>query len=251
MNIFVKQPGRPSGQGTLIKTERGRQKATAQHYPYIEQIARRLVRRLPRYLALDDVIAAGMVGLMESISRFDPKKSDSFSLFADFRIKGAILDTLRASDYLSRDQRLCLERMKKVRQRLLQKHGREPEPEEVAEALGCDLARYHEMVARMSELRSVRLDERISSAEALLPQESSRIADGARAEELTFLIDAVRRLPERLRAVIVLHYFQDRSLKEIGQDMGFTESRACQLHVQAVDLLRKALIEGDEYPLPP
>src|SRR5579872_1796109 len=131
-SLHAKQP-RPRPTLPLGEIDRG--KTTAEHYPLIEHLARRFARRRSCYLGLDDVISAGMVGLMESISRYDPQRASTFNAFAELRIKGAILDSLRASDYLSRDQRACLDELRRVRRRLAQKLGREPEPAELACAL--------------------------------------------------------------------------------------------------------------------
>ncbi len=219
-----------------------RQQATVQHYPFIRHIARRLTRRLPTYLALDDIIAAGMVGLMESINRYDPSKSDSFNSFAEFRIKGAILDTLRESDYLSREQRTSFEAIKKARQDLIRQLGREPEPEELAQAVGCDLEQYYELTTRAAAQRSKPIGEQVTSTDLLEHQGTSQLADGNRAELKTLLMDAVDRLPERLQRIISLLYFKDMNLKEIGEILGVTESRVCQLHIQAVQLLRDSFL---------
>lgn len=236
----------------MPKAQAGRvpdhREATLRHYPYIETVARRLTRRMPTYIALEDVISVGVVGLMESIDRYDPRRSDSFNSYAEYRIKGAILDAIRASDQLSRDQRVCADEIRRVWERLFQLHGREPEPEEMAEELGCELERYYELLARIAETRPARLHEGLTSSDLLQDIGSSALSDPRAAERRTLVMEAIEGLPGRHRELIVLHYFHDIVLKKIGEGWGVTESRACQIHGEALSLLRQRL--ADEPPAP-
>lgn len=214
-----------------------RREAAIRHFPYIEQIARRLRRRMPRYVPLEDMVSAGFVGLMESVDRFDPRRSVSFDSFAEFRIKGAILDALRAADPLSRDQRAAFLELRRARHRLLGRLGRDPEPEELAQELGCDLDRFYELTTRVALTRPLPLPEELPGGERGAPAPP----DGFSSERRTLVHEALALLPERLCQIITLHYYEDLTLREIGVILGVTESRVCQLHGEAVELLRRHL----------
>ena len=216
-----------------------RREAAIRHFPYIEQIARRLRRRLPRYVPLEDMVSAGFVGLMESVDRFDPRRSVSFDSFAEFRIKGAILDALRAADPLSRDQRAAFLELRRARHRLLGRLGRDPEPEELAQELGCDLDRFYELTMRVALTRPLSLPAEMPSVER--PSLPGPGADCYSSERWALIHEAIALLPERLCQIITLHYYEDLTLREIGEILHVTESRVCQLHAEAVALLRRHL----------
>jgi RNA polymerase sigma factor for flagellar operon FliA len=206
------------------------------YYPFIRQVARRIARRLPANVALDDIVSAGFIGLMDCIDKYDPSKSSRFEKYAEFRIKGAILDELRAADHLSRDQRANVNALRQAQKRLEVRNGRAPELEEVAAELGCDLDRYHATFARFAASCNVSLDESLDGEEA-----DEECGLDARSHLHAVLAQALGELPVRLRLIIKLYYFEDMNLKEIGRVLGLTESRICQLHGQAMKALRTAL----------
>jgi RNA polymerase sigma factor FliA len=223
-----------------------RRKAAVRYYPFIRQVARRMARRLPTHVALDDIVSAGVVGLMDCLDKYDPKKSERFETYAEFRIKGAMLDELRSADPLSRDQRASVNALRDARHALEGRFGRAPEPEELAEELGCDLDHYHAVIARVAASRTVVLDEGLSASDSIGEQRADPSVDACYGERRTYLAHAIARLPPRLRMVVTLYYFEDLSLKEIGRVLGVTESRICQLHGQAMRLLRELLESESE-----
>ena len=224
-----------------------RRKAAASYYPFIKQVARRMARRLPSHIALDDIVSSGVLGLMDCIDKYDPRKSQRFETYAEFRIKGAMLDELRSADPLSRDQRANVNALRTAQRNLEARHGRTPEPEELAAELGCDLDHFHAVIARVAASRTVLLEESLTAADSIGDQRNDTTVDSFYSERRTFLANAIAKLPARLRMVVTLYYFEDLSLKEIGRVLGVTESRVCQLHGHAMRLLRDML---DELPEP-
>lgn len=224
-------------------THAERRKAAASYYPFIKQVARRMARRLPSHIALDDIVSSGVLGLMDCIDKYDARKSQRFETYAEFRIKGAMLDELRSADPLSRDQRASVNALRSAQRSLEARHGRPPDPEELAEELGCDLEHYHAVIARVAASRTVLLEESLTASDSIGDQRNDTTVDAFYSERRTFLANAIAKLPARLRMVVTLYYFEDLSLKEIGRVLGVTESRVCQLHGQAMRLMRDLLEE--------
>src|SRR2546421_829862 len=131
---LVKRVRKPSAKALAEK----RREYAAKFFPYIEKVARRLARRLPAHVEIDDLISSGVIGLMEAAERFDPSRVDRFEAFAEFRIRGAMLDDLRSRDTLSRDMRRLSNELREATRRLESQLGRSPDPEELAEQLGLE-----------------------------------------------------------------------------------------------------------------
>ncbi|MBI1945889.1 MAG: sigma-70 family RNA polymerase sigma factor [Deltaproteobacteria bacterium] len=176
-----------------------------QYLPLVERVAKRVARRLPRSVALDDLVGAGSLGLIDAVKRFDPARAPSFSAYAELRIRGAILDHLRALDWLPRSMRASVKRGESDAAVLSIDDRRGP---------GCDGFAANQ-----------------PSASTVLEQREQRDRLSA----------AIAALPERTRRVLGLYYVDELTLKEVGQVLGVTESRACQLHGEAVLRLRGAL----------
>lgn len=215
----------------------------------IRRIALRLARRLPSHVSLDDLIGAGHVGLMEAMQRFEPSVCDRFEAFAEYRIKGAMLDAIRSSDPLSRDARRHARRLVRVIADLHASLRREPQEEEIAAAMEMTVDAYRTLLGELSARGVVSLDERDDperGVSALRASAATDPADGAARRELVeHLAGAIAELPERLQTFLSLYYFEDCTLKEIGRIMGFSESRACQLHSEAVLRLRARMKSDD------
>jgi len=211
--------------------------------PVIRQAALRVARRLPSHVSVDDLIGAGYVGLVDAYRRFDPTRCDRFEPYAEVRIKGAMLDELRSYDPLSRDLRALATRTANARRRLENQLGRRPNDAELATELGLSLETYQTQAARMAVGPTVSVDDE-NGVE--LP-DSSCGADAALgdAQLRGSLSHAVATLPDRLREVIQLYYGGELTLREIGERMGVTESRVCQLHADAVRRLRAQFALSD------
>ncbi len=230
---------------------RSREETVMDFTPRIAAMARRLMARIPPDAAveLEDLINSGAVGLLDAMNRYDASRHVQFSTFADFRIRGAMLDVLRRLDPVSRQARSTANRIQAATVELEQRLGRVPEPEEVAAALGVSVA---EDWARGGEGRSgfrvsfaaKRGEESRPLTELLEDPRSSSIEEQvAMKEALRAMSDAIQHhLTERQRTVLTLYYLKDLTLREIGEVLGITESRVSQIHSEACLRLRPHML---------
>jgi RNA polymerase sigma factor for flagellar operon FliA len=219
------------------------QRAIYERYlPIVRRIAMRTVRTLPPSVTIDDVISAGWLGMVEALGRRTPEMTDEhFEAFASYRVRGAILDHLRMLDPMSRKLRGASRSITQVVSELVGRLGRTPEQEEVAGELGMSLVEYQKLLTEISEAGFARLE--IGDFEEPLAQESSPESIASRRETVRNISKAIDGLPERLQLVIGLYYQEDCSFREIGEVLGVTESRVCQLHSEAMHLIR-ATVDG-------
>src|SRR5512145_2102389 len=136
-----------------------RREYAAKFFPYIEKVARRLARRLPAHVEIDDLVSAGVIGLMEAAERFDPKRIDRFEAFAEFRIRGAMLDDLRARDTLSRDMRRLSNELREATRKLESQLGRTPDQAELAQTLGVEVDELYARQQKLSGSSVVGIDD--------------------------------------------------------------------------------------------
>ena len=218
--------------------------------PLVKRIAYHLMARLPSSVQVDDLIQNGMIGLLDAIDRFEAGMGAQFETYAAQRVRGAMLDGLRENDWLPRSLRREFRQIEKAIAQLEQEHGRPPTENELAKALGVSLADYQKMLqdARGHQLISFE-DLAVEGDEDFLERhlvddsgDPSRILEDENIRKS--LVKAIELLPEREKLMMALYYEQDLNLREIGEVMGVTESRVCQLHTQAVARLR-ARIFGD------
>jgi RNA polymerase sigma factor FliA len=212
-------------------------------FPYIEKVARRLARRLPAHVEIDDLVSAGVIGLMEAADRYDPKRADRFEAFAEFRIRGAMLDDLRARDTLSRDMRRLSNELRNATRKLESELGRAPDQAELASTLGLNVDELYLRQQKLSGSSVVGIDdagpdllERTSDTSFPDPFEIT-----SHRETLARLVSGIDDLPEKMQQVLSLYYCENMNLKEIGQILGVTESRVCQIHGEATRRLRESL----------
>lgn len=219
--------------------------------PLIKYIAHRLAMRLPPHITADDLIGAGVIGLMDAIEKFDPAKKVQFKTYAEIRIKGAMLDELRSLDWVSRSVRQKASKIEKTYQILEKQNGRAVEDEEVAQAMSISLEDYYDL---LNEIRGVSVLDIESLRPKLSEQGEEEFADlpiesrdnqpfhfFRQLEIKELLSGAIRELSPNEKMVISLYYYEQLTLKEIGQVMGYTESRICQLHTKAILKLRSKL----------
>ena len=223
-----------------------RREYAAKFFPYIEKVARRLARRLPSHVEIDDLISSGVIGLMEAAERYDPKRVDRFEAFAEYRIRGAMLDDLRARDTLSRDMRRLSNELREATRKLESQLGRTPDQEELARTLGVQVDELYARQQKLSGSSVVGIDdagpdflERTGDENAPDPFEVT-----AHREALARLVSGIDELPEKMQQVLSLYYCENLNLKEIGEVLGVTESRISQLHTKAV-LRLKSRLQGD------
>jgi RNA polymerase sigma factor for flagellar operon FliA len=203
------------------------------------------MNRLPPSVQADDLIQAGMIGLLEASRNYDPTQGASFETYAGIRIRGAMLDEIRRSDWtprsVHRKARLVAEAMREIENR----EGRDARDAEVAEALDMELEEYHQILQDASGCRIFSLDELASVGELGFDNGRGNIKgpyDGLQQDAFKMaLAEAIAGLPERERLVIAMYYDEELNLREIGQVLGVSESRVCQIHSQAAMRLRARL----------
>ncbi|MEP6653590.1 MAG: FliA/WhiG family RNA polymerase sigma factor [Myxococcales bacterium] len=244
--VAAKQAPTTKSPATLSAAIVRRNEFATQHHALVGKVARRLLRKLPAHVELDDLVAMGMLGLLEAADRFDPSRGEKFEAFAEFRIRGAMLDGLRSRDSLSRDMRRVSTELKRASAELVNQLRREPNESEVAAHLGISLEQVQARRAKLSGWSVVGFDD---AGPAFLEQTADQSVDdpcqaAQRREFFGQMVDHIERLPEKMQQVLALYYCEDLNLKEIGHVLGVTESRVCQLHGEATKRLRASLGES-------
>lgn len=221
------------------------QEIVDRYMPLVRRIAMRAVRKLPPSITVDDLISAGWVGLLESLDRRTAEMNEEqFEAYASHRVRGAILDYLRSLDPMGRKMRSASRRIVQVMSELTGGLGRAPETEEIASALGLTLDDYHSLLTNISEAGSARLE--LSEVAEPAALDASPEAQAGRRAEVGSVAEAVQQLPERLQLILGLYYQEDCSFREIGEVLEISESRACQLHIEAIHRIR-ATLHGRAY----
>lgn len=238
-------------QKTAALAQRRRQEDLVRQYaPLVKKVAYRLIHRLPSSVEVEDLISVGTIGLLQASESFDESKGTRFEAFAEFRIKGAMLDELRTYDFMSRTARRKLNVIERAIDRFEQDHGRRPTPDEVAAETGLKLKNVERLMAENEQLAFLTLDdlgvlpaEQTESASELLTQARPDDPFGSvfMRQLREQLVEALEEMPERLKLVMSLYYYNELNFKEIGRVLDLTESRISQLHSQAVGWLRKRL----------
>jgi len=226
-----------------------REQVLVEHLPHVKRIVERIVIHLPPSIDKDDLMQAGVVGLIEALDRFDPDRGNKFITYASYRIKGAILAELRSRDFLSRTTRKRVREMEKTYAKLENLLGHEASDGEVADEMGISLEKFYEIraMAHISFVQFDRLDfiesEKIDPFKSFLIQ-SDRV-DVSKIigfkELFSGLTAAIEQLPENEKLVVSLYYQDELTMKEIGKVMEITESRVSQIHSKAILRLRKKL----------
>ncbi len=229
--------------GDLLTAEQER--VMIEHLPMVRFIARRIHERLPRHVAMEDLCSAGVVGLLDAFGKFDPAKKVLFRTYARFRIRGAILDSLRTLDWSPRELRRRARAVEKAIQGLTAQFCRSPTDLEIAQKLEIPLAAYQQLLGELKGLEIGTLSaERSADSEeeelVLLPgrPEEDPLFRYLNAEMRELLIKAISDLPERERLVMTLYYYEEMTMKEIGLILDVVESRVSQIHASAVLHLR-------------
>lgn len=217
--------------------------------PLVKRIAHFMMLKLPNSVQVDDMIQAGMIGLLDAASRYDELRGAQFETYASQRIRGSMLDELRGADWLPRSMRSDMRRIENAISRAQQRLGKSPAESDIARELDISLQEYQQL---LQESRGAQLmyyeDFHNSDDEDFF----ERFETDGKANPLEVLkderfrdalIDAISNLPERERLLMAMHYEQDMNLREIGEVLGVGESRVCQLHSQAVARLRSMLEE--------
>jgi RNA polymerase sigma factor for flagellar operon FliA len=225
-----------------------RDQLITEYLPYVKRIVQRLAVHLPSTVDIDDLMNVGVIGLIQAVDRYDPRRDNKFMTYAIFRIKGAVLSELRARDFLSRSNRRKIRELESAYLRLEQKLGREADDQEVARELGVDLEQVYR-TKQMSSISFISLEELgISSRDEkekllsyLINNEDDALSMTKLKELKEAMAQAIKQLPEKERLVISLYYLDELTMKETGKVLGITESRVSQIHSQAILHLRTKL----------
>jgi RNA polymerase sigma factor for flagellar operon FliA len=225
-----------------------RDQLITEYLPYVKRIVQRLAVHLPSTVDIDDLMNVGVIGLIQAVDRYDPRRDNKFMTYAIFRIKGAVLSELRARDFLSRSNRRKIREMESAYLRLEQKLGREADDTEIARELGVDLEQVYR-TKQMSSISFISLEELgVSSRDEkekllsyLVNNEDDALSMTKLKELKAAMARAIKQLPEKERMVISLYYLDELTMKETGKVLGITESRVSQIHSQAILHLRTKL----------
>ncbi len=234
-----------TGGGSSL-TEEERERIMLEHMPAVRWIARRIHERLPQHVDMEDLVSAGTVGLLDAFRKFDPGKKVQFRSYAQFRIRGAILDSLRTLDWSPRDLRRKGRAVEEAIRQLTARSGRAPSEPEVARELGLELDAYQQLLGELKglEIGTLHLERSEDSGEEELAYVPNAAEDDdplfrcLRGEMRERLAAAIEQLPERERLVVTLYYYEEMTMKEIGLALGVVESRVSQIHSSAVAHLR-------------
>lgn len=213
------------------------------YIPLVKFIAYRMVVRLPSYIDVNDLINAGVIGLMDALEKFDSSRENQFKSYAEFRIRGAILDELRSRDWVPRSIRRKVNLLADVQVHLERELGRPAEDEEVAQYLSLELKKFQELIQQASEVFLITLDETNERArEDLVDPKGEAFLVNIYLEEVKqILANSIDELSPKERAMVSLYYYGELTMKEIGELLKVTESRISQLHTNAILHLQKKL----------
>ena len=216
----------------------------------IKFVAQKIAIRLPPNIELDDLISAGSIGLMDAIDKWDPTRDNKFKTYAEFRIRGAILDELRSQDWVPRSVRDKSKALDRTIAALENELGRYPTEEEISGRLNMPMTEFHDLVNQVRPVSLLSIDDQPTFSDSD-KKSIANLLEGSKSgnpfNQLNVKVvkdvvaKAIEELPERQRLVLSLYYFEDLNLKEIGQVLRVTESRVSQLHAQAVTRLRAKL----------
>ena len=219
-----------------------------EHLPTVRFVARQIQERLPQHVEFEELLSAGTLGLIDASRKFDPSKNVQFRSYAQFRIRGAILDSLRTLDWSPRELRRKGRAVSDAQHLLHARLGRPPAEGEVAAELGVSLVDYQQLLGELKGLEIATLNAERSEDGgeeelAFVPgkETDSPLFQCLDSEMRTRLAGAIDQLPERERLVMTLYYYDERTMKEIGVILGVVESRVSQIHASAVRRMRQLL----------
>jgi len=233
-----------------------RERLVVAYSPLVKYVAGRTASGLPAHVDESDLISYGLSGLINAIERFDLEREIKFETYAITRIRGAIIDELRSMDWVPRSVRSRARDIEKAHTKLEHRLQRAPTDEEIALEMGIELSEFHDLLLQISKSSVAALDElwsvgdssgdSVSLLDTLTDESAPDPASVVDQTELRDRVaDAIARLPEREKLVVALYYYENLTLREIGEVLGVTESRVSQLHTKAVLRLRSRLLDAD------
>ncbi|MGD0232219.1 MAG: FliA/WhiG family RNA polymerase sigma factor [Syntrophorhabdales bacterium] len=226
-----------------------RERVIEEFLPAIKHLAYKVARGFENDNLVDDLISAGIIGLLEVMEKYDASRGAKLNTFAYLRIRGAMIDELRSRDWFPRSARAKARKIQEVTRKLEHEMGRYPDEEEVAKALNMDLDAYLSMLGSCGNLSVVSIED-VSDAVGetrdkvigyVLDDDDNPEKYAEFAELERILASELEKLPERQRIVLTLYYHEDMNMKEIAKTLGVTEARVCQIHAQAIANLRPSM----------
>ena len=231
----------------VIDSAKIRNEIIVEYVPLVKYIAQGIASRLPDSIELDDLISCGVIGLMDAIDKFDSRRENKFKTYAEFRVRGSILDELRAQDWIPRSVREKAKLIEKTYSKLGEVLGRSATDGEMCKELNCSKEKFHDMLNKSKAISLLNIDDSTS-----FNRDDRRLLAGIMKESRSInpfsavsykdirekIKDGIGTLPEKQRLVLSLYYYEDFNLKEIGQILNVTESRISQLHTQGLAKLR-------------
>ena len=235
------------------KSLRIREYFITKYAPLVKYVAGKVAVGMPHNVEFDDLVSYGTFGLLDAIEKFDPSKEVQFKTYAMTRVRGSIFDELRTIDWIPRSIRQKAKQVEKIVIELENKMGRTVEDEEIAQELGIPLDEFHHLISKISGTSLVSLNdvwygnndsEELSFLETIeSPENMNPDIIVEREEVKKVIIEAIKKLPDKEKKVVVLYYYEDLTLKEIGEVLEVTESRVSQLHTKAIMRLRGRLAQ--------
>lgn len=235
---------------TQCRSPEVREQLLLQYLPLVRRVAGRMLGSLPRSVRMDDLVSAGVVGLLSSLDNFDPTLGVKFETFAMNRIRGAMVDSLRELDWVPRSVRQKARQLERTMEGLTQQLGRMPEDHEVAERLGVSVDAFQALLDEVNVTVLLSLDDTFpgrdsdgatlaeSAADHGAPSHHERVEE---AELHGLLVHHLKDLPEQEKLVLALYYYEELTFKEIGEVLRITESRISQIHTKAILKLRSTV----------
>ena len=231
------------------KTGLEKEQYATKYAPLVKRIAYHLMAKLPASVQVDDLIQVGMMGLLDAVSNYDDTQGAQFETYAVQRIRGAMLDELRQSDWLPRSARKSLRQIETAMSALEQRLCRAPTERELADELHVGLAEYQQMLLDARGCQLLHYEDMQESGESdfferhCSDESSEPLASLSDGRFRAKLIEVIGILPEREKLMMAMYYEEELNLREIGEVLGISESRVCQLHSQAIARLRSHLKE--------
>lgn len=250
---------KPADHLAMSKAEKlRREELVRRHAPLVKLIVNRIAGHLPDWVDYEDLLSAGVLGLLKAIERFDPSRGVKFETYATPLIRGEVMETLRSKDWVPRSVRRRAREVARAVAELEAQLGRPPTAEEIAERMGLSTAEYEAILVDTARACLLSIEEVFAEGEDAPPvngrqaaslgtEETDPLASIEREELKRIIAAAIERLPVREKQVLALYYQEGMTLKEIGAVLGVTESRVCQIHSQAMARVRAAVMREIDF----
>jgi RNA polymerase sigma factor for flagellar operon FliA len=237
--------GQPYAQPQSFRLDESQKAVVIEYMPLVKFIAQRIRDRLPSHIDVEDLEHSGMLGLMEAVCRYDDKHSNLFKTYAEHRIRGAILDDLRKNDFMTRTGREKYKLLEQTITKLEKEHKREVTSDEIADALGMKMGEYFEFLNDAKVGVFLSLEEVVQKEHPYLSHDQEALNAPEKnvwmEQVKKMLAEEIDKLKKDERIVLSLYYFEELTLREIGEVMEKTESRICQIHNEVMAKLSRRL----------